>query len=106
VIVGQLGDPEPGAAVLAGVGVPGVDVDPRELDWLVVPTERAQEPDHGRDLEDDRDRPDLVAVLLDHLDLAEEQERDRPLPRDDLDRFVALRQEERGAGRVHRWAQA
>jgi len=80
---------------LAGVLVAPVDVDARELHRLLVPTERAQEPHDRGDLDHERRRLDVAIVLLDHLDLPEEEQRERTLPRDDLDGLEALREDER-----------
>src|SRR5215510_12065269 len=103
VVVGQLVDRAPGAAVLAAVAVARVDVDPRELHQLGVAAERLAQTHDRRDLHDHRGRADLGIVLLDDVDLVEDHEGHRALPGNDLDRFVALVEQERTRGiYVHR----
>src|SRR6185295_13954611 len=87
------------AAVLAAVAVTRVDVHARELHRLRVAPERLAQAYDRRHAHDERDRVDLGVVLLDDVGLVEREQRDRALPRDDLDRLVALREQER-AGRV------
>src|SRR5262249_23207863 len=78
------------AAILAGVFVPGVDVQARErhVVELTLDSDEPQEPDDGRQLETERDGPDLTVVDRDDLDLSLAPERDRFLPVDDLEGFV------------------
>src|SRR5262249_28236427 len=90
VVVRKVADRRLATAVLALVVVARVDVDAAELDRPGVATERPEQTHHGRNLDDQAYRVDVAVVLLEHLDLAEEQEADRPLPRDDLDRLEAL----------------
>src|SRR5262249_43205656 len=99
VVVGDLVAPHAGAAVLTPAAVPRVDVLARELDRLPRAAERAEQPHDRRHLEDECDRPDLpVVVLLDDLDLAEEQQRDRSLPGDTSDGLVSRVQDQRFHG--------
>jgi hypothetical protein len=72
-IVGTVGQSDLGAAVLAPVLVPAVDVDTAELDRLLVTLEGVQEADHSWHLEDEVNRLDLLIVLLDNFDLTQEE---------------------------------
>src|SRR5262249_58406842 len=101
VVVGGLVPRDPRVAVLALAAVAGVHVLARELDRLARAAQRAQQAHDRRHLEDERDRADLsVLVLLDDLDLAEEEQRDRALPGDTSDRLVSRVQDQRVHGLV------
>src|SRR5262249_34698121 len=89
VIVSGVLATDPLGAVLALPVVAGVDVLPAELDRPLAIPHRAEEADDRGHLHRKRHRPDqTVLVLLDHLHLSEEQEVDRPLPRNTGNRLV------------------
>src|SRR5260221_11262341 len=77
-------------AVLGRVFVPRVDVRAREGDVVDLPLDLdiAEQADDRRQLEAERDRPDLPVVHRDDFDLPLAPKRDRFLPMDDLQRLV------------------
>src|SRR5579872_3755099 len=74
-----------------------VDVGPRKRHVVEVSLDldEAQQPDDRRQLDRERDGMDFAVVLAYNLDLALEQERQRLLPVDNLQRLVRRVQEKR-----------
>src|SRR5689334_14137163 len=85
-------------AVLAAVAVARIDVDARELDQLGMAAECLAQAYDSRHADGHGGRTDLGTVLLDDLDLVEGDDRPRALPGNDLDRLVALAEQERTRG--------
>src|SRR5258708_25580502 len=96
-IEGEIGAGERLRAVLARVLVPRVDVRAREGDVVDLPLDLdvAEQPDDRRELEAERDRPDLPVVHGDDFDLPLAPEGDGLLPVDDLERLVRGVEKER-----------
>ncbi len=89
-VVGEPAQTMTHAAVLAFEVVAHRDVDARELDGALAADERPEQPDHGRHLDGDADRANVLVVLLDDLDLAIENHAHGALPADDPMGLIAL----------------
>jgi hypothetical protein len=82
------------AAVLALVLVPGVDIFSRILGFLASETNKAHQPDDRRDFHGNSDGPHNPFGFLDDFDFVEEDEFDRALPVDDVQRLVRCIQQQ------------
>ena len=81
------------ATVLALEVIAHRDVDARELDGALSPYDGTKQPDHGRHLDRDADRPNVLVILFDDLDFAVENHAYGALPADDPVGLIALIQD-------------
>lgn len=86
----QLLGPELVTTVLAGIAIPGKDIDAGEFDRpvAILQTNQLEEPHDGGKLKGDRHSMDLSVVDLEDFNFALPEERDRLLPIDDPQGFV------------------
>ncbi len=75
-------------AILTPKAVSGQPVGPREWGGAPPSPEKSEKSHNGGRFYRDGDRPDVVVVLLDYLNFAQEEEADRILPRDDPEGLV------------------
>jgi hypothetical protein len=89
VIIGKFFGRKLAAAILTTILVPGIDVLPGEFDGRLGSLDHPEEPHHSRQPDTETDRVDLTTVFLKNLDLFKKKQPDRPLPVNDLQRFIS-----------------
>ena len=90
VVVREPAQTMPQAAILALEVIAHGHVDSRELDGALAAHDRAKQPNHGRHLDGDADRPNVFVVFLDDFDLAIENHANGALPADDPMGLITL----------------
>ena len=76
------------ATVLTFIIIPYIDILSAKPNRGIRPFYKPQEPDNGGQLDGKAYRMDLPVVLFDHLYLTQGEHDNRPLPVDDLKRFI------------------